>query len=175
MVGNIYTSKTAIFLDRDGLINETVDRGENCVVQGKKVRFTAPWKFSEFKFKAGVGEALNRLKEAGFLLILVSNQPDLSYGTLSSRDHGLIMAEVKKMPLDDIFICPHGRNDGCTCKKPKPGMILEAAKKWGIDLGESYVVGDSVVDIQAGQSAGCRTILTGDLSVAVDIIFSHKI
>ena len=149
----------AIFFDRDGVINEVVDRGGDCVVAGKKVRFTAPWKYEEFKLKNGVEEVLKKLKELGFLIILVTNQPDISYGTMTADEHERIMAEVRLLPFDDIFVCPHGRADGCEFKKPKPGMILDAATKHNIDLSASFFVGDSENDMLAGFAAGCKTIL----------------
>lgn len=153
------TSKRAIFLDRDGVLNDTVDRGDNCFVLGKKVRWTAPWTYQEFKLKDRVSEALAELKALGYLLILASNQPDLAYGTMQPEDHERIMADVHQLPLDDIYLCLHGRNDGCECKKPLPGMLVEAAKKWGIDFSQSYMVGDTKSDLEAGRAIGSKVIL----------------
>lgn len=133
-------------MDRDGVINDLRDSH-------------APFKYSEFKLKKGVHETLEELCKMGFLRILATNQPDITYGNLQKEEHELIMADVKKLPLDDIFVCTHGRNDGCECKKPKPGMLISAAKKWGIDLQKSFMVGDSESDVKAGQAAGCKTIL----------------
>jgi D-glycero-D-manno-heptose 1,7-bisphosphate phosphatase len=151
--------KPAIFLDRDGVINDTVDRGENFFVYGKKVRWTAPFKFNEFKLKTGIAATLKLIGQSGFLRILVSNQPDIAYGTMPLAEHEKIMAEVKKLPLDDIFICVHGRDDNCECKKPKPGMLFSAAKKHNIDLASSYIIGDTQSDVSAGKAAGCATVL----------------
>lgn len=155
-------TKRAIFLDRDGVINDTVDRGENCFIQGKKVRWTAPWAYDEFHLKTGVLEALQAFHEAGYLVILATNQPDIAYGTMTREEHERIMAEVRKLPLDDIFVCEHGRDDGCECKKSKPGMLLDAAKKWGIDMAQSYLVGDTKNDAAAGRAAGCKVIIVDD-------------
>ncbi|KKR07396.1 MAG: D-alpha,beta-D-heptose 1,7-bisphosphate phosphatase [Candidatus Peregrinibacteria bacterium GW2011_GWC2_39_14] len=155
-------TKRAIFLDRDGVINDTIDRGENCFVQGKKVRWTAPWTYSEFHLKQGVTDALDAFHEMGYLVILVTNQPDITYGTMTREDHGRIMAEVRQLPLDDIFVCEHGRDDGCECKKPKPGMLFDAAKKWGIDLAQSFMVGDTKSDASAGRAAGCKVVMVND-------------
>lgn len=151
--------RRAVFLDRDGVINDVVDRGENCFVQGKHVRFTAPWRYDEFHLKAEAVAALGELKKSGLLKILATNQPDITYGTMPQAEHKRIMAEVKTLPLDDIFVCLHGRQDGCQCKKPKPGLLLLAAEKWNIDLGKSFMVGDEASDMAAGKAVGCTTIL----------------
>jgi len=151
--------RPAIFIDRDGVLNDVVDRGEDFFVQGKKVRRTAPFRYDEFHLKSGVPETLEQIGNLGFLRILVTNQPDIAYGTMTPKEHERIMADVKKLPLDDIFVCLHGRNDNCECKKPKPGMLLQAAKKWDIDLASSYIVGDGKGDMEAGRAAGCATIL----------------
>lgn len=153
------TKKQAIFIDRDGVLNDIVDRGEDFFVQGKKVRRTAPFRYDEFHLKSGVFEALEQIGKLGFLRVLVTNQPDIAYKTMTEAEHERIMADVKKLPLDDIFVCLHGRNDNCDCKKPKPGMLLQAAKKWDIDLASSYIVGDGKGDMEAGRAAGCATIL----------------
>lgn len=144
--------KRAVFLDRDGVINDLGDGH-------------APFKYDEFKIKNGVRGALDGLGRIGFLRILITNQPDVAYGNMSRVDYDKIMADVKKLPLDDIFVCQHRRDDGCECKKPKPGMLLQAAKKWGIDLQKSFMVGDSKSDIKAGQAAGCKTVLIDGVRV----------
>lgn len=149
----------AIFFDRDGVINDVVDRGDDCFVQGRKVRYTAPWRYDEFRLKEEVEETLKKLKELGFLIILVTNQPDVAYGTMPAEEHERIMADVRQLPFDDIFVCAHGREDGCECKKPKPGMILRAGTKYNIDLPSSFFVGDSESDLLAGLAADCKTIL----------------
>lgn len=149
----------AVFFDRDGVINNMVERGDNFFVHGKKVARTAPFSYAEFRIKESVVEVLEKLGSLGFLRILISNQPDVTYGTLSRDDHARIMADVNKLPLDDFFLCMHGRNDGCACKKPKPGMLLEAAKKWNIDLPLSYMIGDSETDILTASAVGCKGII----------------
>ena len=154
--------KKAIFFDRDGVLNEVVDRGYNFFVQGKKVRFTAPFNYSEFHLKSGLFELLEAIGKLGYLRILATNQPDIAYGTMTPMEHERIMTEVKKLPLDDIYICPHGRNDGCLCKKPLPGMLLDAAKKWEIDLSSSYLVGDTKSDLEAAKAAGVRSVIVSD-------------
>ena len=151
--------KRAIFLDRDGVINDVVDRGDNCVVLDKQVRWTAPWTYAEFILKPGVIDALQKFKAAGYLIILATNQPDLAYGTMKREDHDKIMTDIRALPFDDIFICEHGRDEGCGCKKPKPGMLLEAGKKWHIDLAQLFIVGDTKSDMGTGQAAGCKVII----------------
>ncbi|MDP3710321.1 MAG: HAD-IIIA family hydrolase [bacterium] len=153
------TRKIALFIDRDGVINDTVDRGEVFFVKGKKVRWTAPFNREEFKFKPGVHNALAATKSLGYMNILVTNQPDVGYGNMTVEEHDHMMFLVRQLPLDDIYICLHTRFDTCGCKKPLPGMITEAAIKWDIDLPRSFVVGDTANDVGAGKAAGCRTII----------------
>jgi len=107
----------------------------------------------------GVPEACGRLQEGGFALIVVTNQPDVARGRLSREDveaiHDLLR---RRLPLDDVRVCYHDDTDGCECRKPKPGMLLEAARDFGIDPERSYMVGDRWRDIEAGRRAGCRTV-----------------
>jgi D-glycero-D-manno-heptose 1,7-bisphosphate phosphatase len=141
----------AVFLDRDGVINANVER------DGKPV---APRRLEDFNLLPGAVEAVQRLKAAGFLIVVVTNQPDVRTGHISMETMEAMHAELRKrMPVDDIKACFHVDSDSCDCRKPKPGMILDAAREHGIDLGKSYVVGDRWRDIEAGRSAGCLTIL----------------
>lgn len=151
--------RQACFIDRDGVVNELIDRGEYAGGDGRVLRYSAPWRFSEFRLLPRVAEALELLGDLGLTRILVTNQPDITYGRLSLEDHEKIMAETGTLPLDDVYVCPHRWDDGCDCKKPKPGMLLAAARKWDIDLASSFMIGDSYSDVKAGWSAGCRTIL----------------
>lgn len=143
--------KQAIFLDRDGVINSTI------IKEGKPF---SPRKFEDFKLVDGVKDILERFKARGWLNIIVTNQPDIARGLMKKEElqkmHNLIR---ENLPVDDIFICPHDDADNCNCRKPKPGMLLEAAKKWDIDLNESFMIGDSWKDIEAGRNAGCTTLL----------------
>ncbi|HEY1980260.1 MAG TPA: HAD family hydrolase [Xanthobacteraceae bacterium] len=140
----------AVFLDRDGVINANLER------HGKPV---APTTLAEFRILPGVVEAARRLKEAGFLLVIATNQPDVRNGITPQASMEAMHAEIRKvMPIDDIMICLHNDADNCSCRKPKPGLLLEAAKKHGIDLQSSYFVGDRWKDVHAGKAAGCRTI-----------------
>lgn len=149
----------AIFFDRDGVLNDSLDRGGNFFVRGKKVQWTAPFAYEEFRIKPKVIEVLKTAQAAGFLTILATNQPDVAYGLLPQKEYDRIMAEVATWPLDDIFVCHHTRDENCACKKPKPGMLLDAAKKWNIDLAQSYMVGDTESDMKAARAAGVASVL----------------
>lgn len=141
----------AIFLDRDGIINKVIIRN------GKP---SSPRRFEEFRFLPNVKKNLKIFKKMGFLNIIFTNQPDVSRGFLEIEElekmHKLI---AEKLPVDDIKFCPHDDSDNCPCRKPKPGLILQAVKKWSIDLKKSYVIGDSWKDMGAGRAASCQTIM----------------
>jgi D-glycero-D-manno-heptose 1,7-bisphosphate phosphatase len=140
----------AVFLDRDGVINANLERN------GKPV---APTSLAEFRILPGVEDAARRLKEAGFVLVVVTNQPDVANGLTPKATVEAMHEEIRRqLPIDDIMICFHADADNCSCRKPKPGMILEAAAKHAIDLAASYIVGDRWRDIEAGRAAGCGTI-----------------
>lgn len=151
--------RRAVFIDRDGVVNPLIYRGDNHVVQGKICPWTAPYSCAEFEIFPFVSDALRVLGKAGFLRIVVTNQPDVSYGLLPEEDYVRMMAEVRRCAFEDVLVCLHMRDEGCECKKPKPGMLLSAAQKWGIDLARSYMVGDTERDEQAAEAAGCRFIL----------------
>jgi D-glycero-D-manno-heptose 1,7-bisphosphate phosphatase len=140
--------RRAIFLDRDGVINRSI------VKDGKPY---APLTMEEFEIIPGVADALDRLRGAGFLNVVVTNQPDIASGkqrpeTLEAM-HSLLR---KRLAIDGIKVCPHVEADACQCRKPKPGLLLEAAHELDIDLGLSHMVGDRWRDIAAGQQAGCQ-------------------
>jgi len=141
----------AIFLDRDGIINETVER------DGKRV---APRTLEEFKIIDGVKAALFHFQKSGFLNIVVTNQPDIARG-FSSADLLSYMHMLMKSTLhiDDILTCIHDDSDKCECRKPKPGLLFKAAVKWKIDLSDSIMIGDTWRDMAAGKAAGCTTVL----------------
>lgn len=151
--------RRAVFFDRDGVINEMVDRGDDFVLGGKRVRLTAPWRLSELKIRAHAAAAIAAVKERGYLAILATNQPDVVYGALTEFAYQEIHREIEKLGFDDVWACRHGRDDGCSCRKPKPGLLLEAARKWSIDLQRSFFVGDMETDMQAAKAAGCRGVL----------------
>ena len=143
--------RRAVFLDRDGIINRIVLRdGKPC----------SPRSVSEFEVLDGVSNALASLRRAGFLNIVITNQPDISRGLMDVQElESMHNCLRETLPVDDILVCPHDDRDGCPCRKPKPGMLLAAAKKWGVDLGSSFVIGDQWKDVAAGRGAGCTTIL----------------
>jgi D-glycero-D-manno-heptose 1,7-bisphosphate phosphatase len=144
-------TRQAVFLDRDGVINRAIMREDKPY---------PPANLSQLEILPGVPEALACLRAAGFLLIVVTNQPDVARGTLPREFVDSINWTLKKrLPLDDIRVCYHDEPDGCACRKPQPGLILEAARDWKTDLGRSFVVGDRWKDIEAGRRAGCRTVL----------------
>jgi D-glycero-D-manno-heptose 1,7-bisphosphate phosphatase len=102
---------------------------------------------------------VRRLKNAGFLTVVVTNQPDVCTGLTPKATIEAMHDEIRRqMPIDDFMICFHVDADNCACRKPKPGLIFTAAEKYGIDLASSYIVGDRWRDILAGQAAGCGTI-----------------
>jgi D-glycero-D-manno-heptose 1,7-bisphosphate phosphatase len=143
-------ARRAVFLDRDGVLNANLVRDN---------RPFAPRRLDEFRLLPGVAEAVHRIKAAGFLAIVVTNQPDVADGITPRATVEAMHAELRRcLPLDDIKICFHNNADRCTCRKPLPGLILDAAAEHGIDLAASYMVGDRWRDIKAGQAAGCHAI-----------------
>jgi D-glycero-D-manno-heptose 1,7-bisphosphate phosphatase len=140
----------AIFLDRDGVINFPIVR------EGKPY---PPNTKHELKIIPGVLETLQELRLAGFLLIVVTNQPDVARGATSRQNvEEIHEALLRDLPLDEIITCYHDDYHKCSCRKPLPGMLTSAANKYMIDLTGSYLVGDRWRDIEAGINAGCRTI-----------------
>ena len=158
----------AVFLDRDGVLNK------NFVRDGVPY---PPQSLSEFEILPNVPEALQQLKDAGFLLVVVTNQPDVARGTQAiSVIHEIHEALRREINVDDIYMCIHD-GDGCVCRKPKPGMLLSAAKAHDINLKNSFMVGDRWKDIVAGSSAGCKTVLVGSIDegkmpTAPDAVFT---
>lgn len=141
--------KRAVFLDRDGVINKSVTR------EGRPY---APGSVDDLEIIEGVREALASLRNAGFLNIVVTNQPDVATGKLKFETvEAMHRRLARELGLDAIKVCYHGDADGCECRKPKPGMLLQAAREFGIDLGRSFVVGDRWRDVAAGQAAGCTS------------------
>jgi D-glycero-D-manno-heptose 1,7-bisphosphate phosphatase len=150
----VRTAKPAVFLDRDGVLNEVL------VCDGRPY---PPRDLSELVLTHGAGAALEELKCEGFLLIVVTNQPDVARGKANRADIDKINAQLAAiLPLDAIEVCEHDDEEQCDCRKPKPGMILRARDKLGVDLAASFMVGDRWRDVEVGRRAGCRTILIGD-------------
>jgi D-glycero-D-manno-heptose 1,7-bisphosphate phosphatase len=142
--------RRAVFLDRDGVVNRSVVR------DGKPY---PPSSVAETEILPGVTEALMALHDAGYLLIVVTNQPDVARGTTSVEAVEKINDHLnERLTLDEFRTCYHDSGDGCECRKPRPGSLLSAASQHSIDLGRSYMVGDRWRDIEAGIRAGCQTI-----------------
>jgi len=150
----------AVFLDRDGVINANLER------DGKPV---APTTMAEFKIFPDAAQAVRRLKDAGFLVVVVTNQPDVATGRTPKATMEAMHEEIRAlMPIDDFEICLHTDADGCDCRKPKPGLLLRAAAKHGIDLKSSYMIGDRWRDVLAGQAAGCGATIRIDHGLVED-------
>lgn len=141
-------------MDRDGVLNQTVFRN------GKP---RAPYTLEEFSLYPGVIEAIEILKRLDYLLIVVTNQPDVARGWVSREAVEMVNNRIRDLiHLDDIKICFHTDFDQCQCRKPRPGMLLEAGTQWNIDVSVSYMIGDRHSDVEAGKNAGCKTILIGE-------------
>jgi D-glycero-D-manno-heptose 1,7-bisphosphate phosphatase len=144
-------SRRAVFLDRDGVLVKELVRAERAV---------APVTLDDFHIVDDAARHVARLRDAGLVPIVFTNQPEVARGLLDhdvlSAMHARLAAEV---PIADILVCPHGEGHRCPCRKPKPGMLEAAAAKWGLELERSFVVGDRWRDIDAGRAVGCFTVL----------------
>jgi D-glycero-D-manno-heptose 1,7-bisphosphate phosphatase len=143
--------RRAVFLDRDGVLNEPIVRDHKPY---------PPATVEEIVVAADAESSLKHLKHRGFLLLVVTNQPDVRRGICNKLD----VEEIHKflseqLPLDDFFVCYHDDEDLCRCRKPLPGLLLDGAAKYGVDLERSYLIGDRWRDIDAGAAAGCRTVM----------------
>lgn len=144
-------TRRAVFLDRDGVI---------VVPDFRDGRSYAPTTLEDFEIFPDAPAALRLLKEAGFLLILVTNQPDVGAGRINKETLDEMHKKLRlKLPLDDVYVCMHTRQDDCICRKPRPGMLVAAAHKWGIDFSRSYLIGDRSSDLEAAEATGCGSVL----------------
>ncbi len=140
----------AVFLDRDGTINEEVIY-LNSVEQ--------------FRLLPGAGEAIRMLNQRGWPVIVITNQSALARGYLTEEELALVHQRMKAAlereggRIDAIYVCPHHPDDGCACRKPDTALFEQAAQEFGIDLSTSYAVGDKMTDLLAGARLGCRTVL----------------
>jgi D-glycero-D-manno-heptose 1,7-bisphosphate phosphatase len=142
----------AVFLDRDGVLNRVFLHDD-----GKTHPPQTP---EELEILPGVHECCRLLSQAGFLLIAVTNQPDVSRGTQRQEVVEAINEKIRsQIPLNEMLVCFHDNHHHCDCRKPKPGMILDAATRHYIDLRGSFMIGDRWTDIEAGRRSGCKTIL----------------
>lgn len=145
------SARPAVFLDRDGTLNIATIRDG---------RSYPPASLAELAVVPGAAPALSALRQAGFCTIVVTNQPDVALGKQRREVVEAINDALRaQLPLDDIRVCYHADADGCDCRKPKPGMLLDAARVWNIALDASFMVGDRWRDVAAGHAAGCRTLL----------------
>jgi D-glycero-D-manno-heptose 1,7-bisphosphate phosphatase len=144
------STRSAVFLDRDGVIVEAVIRN------GKPY---PPPSLQQMRIVTSARAALFDLKTAGFLVIVVTNQPDVARGIQSRMEIERMHAALRQqLPIDDIFACYHDDRDACSCRKPNPGLLVEACGRYGIDLRCSFLIGDRWRDIDAGRAAGCSTV-----------------
>lgn len=149
-ISRLMKQHKAVFFDRDGVLN-------NAIIKNDKPY--PPATVSELIIPADAKSALEELKAAGFLLIGATNQPDVARGTTERSVVEAINAKLlETLPLEEIRVCYHDDADQCACRKPLPGLMLQAAQDFNINLCESIMVGDRWKDIEAGQKAGCKTI-----------------
>lgn len=146
----------ALFLDRDGVLDDLVWHEATA-------EWGAPLAADQVALRPGVREALAQAREAGWLLFVVTNQPDAAKGK-ATRDslqevHGELVRQLGDPLIDEWFYCFHQSSDGCACRKPSPHFVLEAARRYGVALADSWFAGDSDSDIECGQRAGCKTAL----------------
>jgi D-glycero-D-manno-heptose 1,7-bisphosphate phosphatase len=143
-------TRRAVFLDRDGVLNEVV-------LQNGAPR--SPASLEELVIPADVPGALRALRAAGFALIVVTNQPEVARGAQSRAGVERIHTALReRLPLDDVLVCFHDDRDRCACRKPEPGLLLAAAARHGIDPARSFIIGDRWRDVEAGRRAGCTTV-----------------
>lgn len=143
-------SERAVFFDRDGVLNESEVRGG---------RPYAPTSLDAFLITADAADAVHRIKKAGYRTVVVTNQPDVGNRLVARREVDAMHQQLRSvLPIDDIRVCFHAQNAGCTCRKPAPGMLLDAAGTWNLDVARSIMIGDRWSDIAAGRAAGCRTV-----------------
>lgn len=142
--------KKAVFLDRDGVIN--VDKGYVCKVK-------------DFEFIEGAVNALKKLHNSGYILVIVTNQSGIGRGYFTEEDfqtvnrHMLNLFDEEGIKISKVYFCPHSPKEDCSCRKPNPKFIKDAEMELGIDLKKSYVIGDKTADIKSGADVGCKTIL----------------
>jgi D-glycero-D-manno-heptose 1,7-bisphosphate phosphatase len=142
--------RPAVFLDRDGILTRAFVRDG---------RPTPPRTLAEFRVLPGVAEACAGLRRAGFVLVVVTNQPDIARGTQTRAEVDRMNERLRSLvPLDEVCVCPHDDADACTCRKPQPGMLLGAAARLSLDLARSASVGDRWRDIEAALRAGVTAI-----------------
>lgn len=140
----------AVFFDRDGVLNEAVLRNGNP---------HPPASVDDLRIAASARQSVERVRDAGFYAIAVTNQPDVARGTATARSVEAINAAVAQaLALDAVYSCFHDDADACDCRKPKPGLLRRAARERGLSLADCYMVGDRATDVECGRAAGCTTV-----------------
>jgi len=159
----------AVFLDRDGVVNELIYYPEQGIVD-------SPFTLQQFRLLPGVAEAIKMFHEEGFKVVIVSNQPGIAKGHFSYETFEQLREKMRgelikeEAFLDGDYYCLHhpeakieALKVDCECRKPKPGLLLRAAKELGLDLSQSWMIGDGLTDVKTGKAAGCRTVLLGNM------------
>ena len=152
----------AIFLDRDGVIN--------------KERKDYVKSIEEFQILDGVPESIKMLKEKGFVVIVITNQSAINRGLVTIETLNEIHNHLQKIlkdnntSIDDFYFCPHIPDENCQCRKPNPGMLIKAVQDHDIDMNQSFMIGDSLTDVQAAQKAGCKGILLNQNQTLLELI-----
>jgi D-glycero-D-manno-heptose 1,7-bisphosphate phosphatase len=153
-----YSPKKAVFLDRDGVINHKAQEGD----------YIRTW--DEIRFLPGAVPAVASLNRAGFKVFVVTNQRGIATHKVRMQDLLKIHARIQHVfalaggVISQIYYCPHNTSENCGCRKPQPGMLKRAAREHNLDLGASWMIGDSLTDVKAGENAGCRSVLLGSHS-----------
>jgi len=143
--------KLGVFIERDGILNQARVERQHPV---------SPLTLDDFRVNLDAVPLLHRLKAAGLVLIVTTNQPGLSRGYQSRRELDRMHDLVRRtFPIDDILMCPHDETDECPCRKPKPGLLVEASFKWHLSLDQSFVVSDKWQDAEAARQAGSTSVL----------------
>src|SRR6266568_1486883 len=143
--------KQAVFIERDGVLNEVRVERQNQV---------SPLTLEEFKLNKEAVPLVKQLKTAGLVVVATTNQPGLSRGYQSRRALDRMHDFLRRqLPIDDVLVCPHDENDDCNCRKPKAGLISEARFKWRLNLDRSFVVSDKWQDSEAAHAAGCMSLM----------------
>lgn len=155
-------NRRAVFLDRDGVLVRAFDRGGGAI--------HGPLTLEEFEILPGVAAPVTRLRAAGFLAVMVTNQPGISRGVLSRENLNEMHRRLAGagVTLDYIGVCPHSDADACACRKPKPGLLLDCARDTGVALEQSWMIGDTWRDAAAAAAAGVRFLL-------VDAPYNHEL
>jgi histidinol-phosphate phosphatase family protein len=159
-----FKPKKAILLDRDGTLNKKAPKAQYITNE------------NEFIWLDGAKEAIKKLKDRGYLIFLISNQAGIARGALNLTDldkiHKKMNSDLSEIGanVDKIYFCPHNWDEDCYCRKPKPGMLYDAQKEWGLDLTKTFFIGDDVRDIEAGEKASCKTILVDENYRLIDAI-----